>query len=241
MSYLSDYDRRTSWKAEPVRGVFAAAEGLRAKVDGRGRFVLFPGTTVAFRAGEECRRTVDRLQDILYQRIDDMLALRLGAATCHMTLHDLVSPEMHLSDTPEGYMAELDKSLKQAAAAVGEIREKYAGRCITLTADRIVNMVSKSLVLLLRPRSEEDFELLMEMYGAFDPILTLPYPLTPHITLAYFRPGMLDGGRMWEAMKAAQAEADRAPAIVFRPGDLTAQFFTDMQSFRDHGEGEGCR
>ena len=53
-----------------------------------------------------------------------------------------------------------------------------------MVADRIVNMVSKSLVLMLRPGTEEDFELLLEMYRRFDSVAALPYPLTPHITLA---------------------------------------------------------
>ena len=32
----------------------------------------------------------------------------------------------------------------------------------------------------------------MRYYEAFQPILCLNYPLTPHVPLAYFKPGILD-------------------------------------------------
>ena len=41
-------------------------------------------------------------------------------------------------------------------------------------------------------RAAESCRLLMRYYEAFQPILCLNYPLTPHVTLAYFKPGILD-------------------------------------------------
>ena len=103
-----------------------------------------------------------------------------------------------------------------------------------MVADRIVSMVSKSLVLLLRPQREEDYELLLELYHRFDPVQKLPYPLTPHITLAYFRPGtIIDGDLLREAVDAAQIDPDNAPVFEFSPKAITVQHFHDMKTYMD--------
>ena len=58
MSLLSDYEARTAWKYEPIRGAFHTAEGLSAKVNPDGGYAPFPGSTAVFRAGSRCVRTV---------------------------------------------------------------------------------------------------------------------------------------------------------------------------------------
>lgn len=235
MSLLSDYEQRTSWKYEPVRGSFHTPEGLRNKVDEQGRYVPFCGSTVVFRAGKRERQVIQLMQQILMQKLEGtgMLADPLPASTTHMTLHDLCSPEMCPKDSPEAYAERVRDSLNRAAQVVEGIQRDFAGKSITLTADRIVNMVSKSLVLMLRPQTEQDYEMLMEMYRRFDGIMPLPYPLTPHITLGYFRPGMLDGDKLWEAMETAQVDPECAPVFTFDAESLTAQFFEDMKQYHD--------
>ena len=47
-------------------------------------------------------------------------------------------------------------------------------------------MVNTSLVLGLYPVSEEEYIKLIELYFMFDDVKKLDYPLTPHITLAYY-------------------------------------------------------
>ena len=50
----------------------------------------------------------------------------------------------------------------------------------------IFNMVNTSLVLGLYPVNEEEYAKLMVLYDSIDKIKSLPYPFTPHITLAYY-------------------------------------------------------
>ena len=50
----------------------------------------------------------------------------------------------------------------------------------------IFNMVNTSLVLGLYPADEDEYRGLMELYYIFDSVKELSYPLTPHITLAYY-------------------------------------------------------
>lgn len=237
MPLLSEYESRTSWKYEPAHGVFHTHDGLTNKVDQGGSYVFFPGTTVVFRSDKRCLQTIALMQRVLDQQLQEtgMLMPPLPASTIHMTLHDLVSPEQCVSDAahPRAYEHEMVESLNSAVRIVEEIRRDYAGRRITMAADRIVNMVSKSLALLLRPRTEQDYELLLDMYGRFDEIVSLPYPFTPHITLAYFRPGLLDGNRLNEAVNVAQIDPDQALMFEFYPEGLTAQVFRDMQRYVD--------
>ena len=237
MSFLSDYEQRTGWKYEPIQGVFPAHAGLAAKVSPSGSYASFPGSTVVFRPGKQCLRVIQLMQRVLDTKLrgSNLLADPLPASAIHLTLHDLISPDQRGS-APEdgaGFSREIADSLDRASAVVDGIRRDYAGRKITLGSDRIVNMVSRSLVLLLKPRTEEDGELLAEMYRRFDEIVGLPYPLTPHITLAYFRPGLLDGDQLGEAVNFAQVHPENAPVFDFYPEALTAQRFEDMQNWTD--------
>ena len=235
MSLISDYEQRTAWKYEPIHGSFHSHEGLAGKVNPDGSFAPFPGSTVVFRPGKLCFQVIQLMQRILYHELDGtgMLALPLPDAAIHMTLHDLISPEMCSSDSGEEYACEVAQSIIKAADTVANIRKEYTGRKIAMISDRIVNMVSKSLVLMLRPRTEEDFELLMELYRRFDDIQNLPYPLTPHITLAYFRPCMINGNRLREAVDYAQINPGNAPVFEFFPEGLTVQSFLNMQDYLD--------
>lgn len=276
MSLLSDYEQRTAWKYEPVRGLFHTNEELSRKVNPDGSYAPFPGSTAVFRPEKQCLQIIRFMQKLLYQKMgSSMLAQPLPASSIHMTLHDLISPEICVSSpemcvscakeacaeeicmeevcteeacmeeacmeeicmeeacTEEDYRARTADSLKKAAGIIEGIRKDYAGQKITMAADRIVNMVSKSLVLMLKPQTEQDYELLLEMYGRFDNIVRLPYALTPHITLAYFRPGMLDGGQIGKALDFAQIHPENAPVFEFCPEGLTAQYFSDMQNYMD--------
>lgn len=235
MALLSDYEQRTAWKYEPIHGSFHTHEGLVYKVNPDGSYAPFHGSTVVFRPGKQCFQVVQLMQRVLYHKLDGtgMLASPLPDASIHMTLHDLVSPEMYSFDSARGYEHKVVQSIFRAAEIIEEIREEYAGRKIVMVSDRIVNMVSKSLVLMLRPQTEMDYEFLEELYHRFDEIIRLSYPLTPHITLAYLRPGMIDGEALGAAVEFAQIDPANAPVFDFYPEGLTAQSFLDMQTYLD--------
>lgn len=236
MSLLADYDHRTAWKYRPIRGCFPTAQGLANKVNSNGSYASFPGSTVVFKLNEQSCEILRNMQHTLYLRLDhpDLLAAPLPVSSFHMTLHDLVCPERCMSDPNHKvlYAAEVDQSLRKAAGIVDEIRQDYPTRRILMVADRVVNMVCKSLVLLLRPDTEEDYEVLLDMYRRFEGIIPLPYPFTPHITLAYYRPGMLDGNSLARAVESIQICDDRRPVFELTAENLTAQFFRDMQHYQ---------
>ncbi len=234
MTLLEDYNARTAWKYAPVSGRFFTHPGLGAKVNEDGSFRPFPGTTAVFRLDGHGYGLVRMLQGLLYKALGEsgMLARPLPAESFHMTLHDLINPD----NTPAGggdFDAQAEKSLEKARQAVEDCRAEWGNRIISLKPDRIVNMVSKSLVLLLQPEGEEDFAALDAMYRRFDALQPLPYPFTPHITLAYFTPGPLDGDRIGAVLDALQP-GDSEPSRFRSPaGHLTAQRFSDMTRYED--------
>lgn len=220
-------------KKRTDKGMFNTHEGLANKVKSDGSYVPFYGSTVVFAADSRCMSSVEKMQAALHSEIGDMLASPLPVTSFHMTLHDLISPEMSASapSDVEAYAREVEESHAKAVEIVDEIKKEYAGQKIVMEADRVVNMVSKSLVLLLRPHSEADYGLLLEMYRRFDGIVRLPYKLTPHITLAYYRPGRIDGDRLGAAVDGVQVLIDNADSYVFAAEALAAQIFRDMQTY----------
>ena len=235
MSLLSEYEQQTVWKYDPIHGSFHTHEDLANKVDPDGSYVPFGGSTVVFRPEKLCYQVIELMQRILYDKLGagGMLAAPLPEAAIHMTLHDLISPETCPSDSAEEYDREVVQSITRASAIVEDIRKEYAGRKITMVSDRIVNMMSKSLVLMLKPQTEQDYGLLLDMYRRFDDIQSLSYSMTPHITLAYFRPGMIDGDSLGAAVDFAQINPEKAPVFEFSPEGLTVQSFLDMQTYMD--------
>ena len=240
MTLLSEYEQRTAWKHKPIGGAFRTDEGLIRKVDTTGRFVPCLGSTVVFRPGQWCSQVVKvRQQALQYMLKDtDILADPLPVASIHMTLHDLISPEVCASDPAEAYERKIAGSIQRAAEIVEVIQRDYADRTITMVCDRVVNLASKSLVLLLRPQTEQEYEWLLDMHRRFDVVQPLSYPLTPHITLAYFkpRPDIVNEEalrKLREAVEFVQIKPDTAPSFVFSPKDLTVQRFLDMKTYRD--------
>ena len=235
MSLLTDFEQRTAWKHERITGSFFTNPNVSQKVDEEGGYRTFPGTTVVFQCTPQMIECVTPLQEELHQQLHDtgMPARRLPASTFHMTLHDLVSPPLKADSSLMEYFSEMDESIRRADPIVRELKEKYSGKSIRLVPDHVVNMVSISLVMMLRPETEADFELLLEMYHRFDDVVSLPYPLTPHITLAYFRPCMIDGEKLGIIVDSLNSRLRPLPVFVFPVENLTAQRFMDMENYID--------
>ncbi|HAL59726.1 MAG TPA: hypothetical protein DCP64_10150, partial [Sarcina sp.] len=86
---LLDYEQRTAWKYESIRGSFHTAASLSNKVNSDGSYASYPGSTVVFRPGKQCLQVVQMMQKVLLYKLkaSNMLAAPLPASTIHMTLH----------------------------------------------------------------------------------------------------------------------------------------------------------
>lgn len=158
-------------------GYFMSSPSISQKVDKNNRFQPFYGDTIVFNLDDATKRKLSWIVDKLYGAVPECFCERLVSDTFHMTLHDLSnSPSLEMV-AAEVFTNELSviKKAKQIHTRRIRMRSKY-----------IFNMVNTSLVLGLYPISDEEYAKLMELYLMFDDIKKLEYPLTPHITLAYY-------------------------------------------------------
>lgn len=215
---LDDY----VWRSLPDWGDFDTNPNLRMKVAEDGTLLPFRGNTVVFLLDEQTRAALARLQKELYEKAGWMLAQPLTENTFHMTLHDLEN----------GSTEDPDLACRMAVAR--EMAEPTLASWrglppIRMQASWMFNMVSTSIVLGLRPVSGEGWERLGQMYRALEQVRPLGYALTPHITLAYYRPGHYDPDAIAQlrcALRPVELE------LELRMEDLVLQEFDDMNHYR---------
>lgn len=68
------------------------------------------------------------------------------------------------------------------------------------------------------------------MYTAFETVTPLGYALSPHITVAYFRPGTYDQEQV-QHLRSALHKVDMD--VVLSKDGLALQYFSDMNSYID--------
>lgn len=202
-----------------VPEILNTSPGLTAKVGSEGKLLPFPGNTVVFLLDEDVKASLQRLQEELYQRCGKLLAEPLRLKTFHMTLHDLANGNC------------LDQRAQMAAQAAGildTLRRKPV-MTIPMKAVCTFNMVNTSIVLLLEPVNEQAWQQLDDLYLQLQQVRELPYALTPHITLAYFRPGCY-AGEETEVLRSALRHVDLE--LSLSTGALVLQDFESMNDYR---------
>ena len=93
-------------------------------------------------------------------------------------------------------------------------------------------MTNGSVALGFAPDTEADCAALMAMHGDYQAVVALDYPLTPHVTLAYFKPGSYapaDVARLAETLR----EINALPRvhITVDAGCLHYYTFEDMNTY----------
>ena len=206
----------------PHHGMLETRSSLRTKVDENGQFLPFIGNTAVFLLDEPTKRALIPLQEALYAHAGALLAEKLSPDTFHLTLHDLAngtpSPETRL------WMA---KTAPTARAILNSIRSEYPAP-LSMKATWVFNMVNTSIVLGAEPADPVSHARLSRMYTQLHPVVPLNYALTPHITLAYFRPGCYtqdDLAPLREALKAVDL------TFSLHMENLVFQNFSDMNHY----------
>ena len=166
----------------PHEGPFTTKPLLVEKVAPDGGLRPFFGNTMIFDLPQDVQLQFAAWQVRVDQRCSAMLAQPLEPAMLHMTLHDL------LNGVDAAALAEpVRQTGEQAKAILAELRKGV--QPIHLTSTLAFNMTGGSLCLGFAPDTEEDCAALMGMHARFQEVGALNYPLTPHVTLAYFKPG----------------------------------------------------
>ena len=219
INILEDY----IFRSLPEWGDFSTNLNLIKKVSSTGALLPFYGNTVVFNLSDETKKTLQHLQKELYRNAGWMLSQKLDPSTFHMTLHDLMSgPE--LTDDLKCRMLEAEVKAKS-------IMETWKGQTpLRMKATWLFNMVNTSIVLGLAPVDEESWRRLDEMYAALESVVHLGYALTPHITMAYFKPGIYtqyDLNYLRRAMRPVELE------VELRVEDLHYQVFQNMNYYEN--------
>ncbi|MBD5131064.1 MAG: ligT like phosphoesterase [Clostridiales bacterium] len=205
---------------------FECSPSVALKVAEDNTFRNFYGDTVVFDLPGVVKEKLAEYVDQLYAAVPPCFCERLVPHTFHATLHDLSNAPTLSSVAEETFRNEL-----KVVEIKDEIR-KLAGNGIRFKSKYIFNMVNTSLVLGLYPEGESNYERLMKLYSVFDGVKKLPYPLTPHITLAYYNVNGFDGRAaegLADAVNKINAELDLSVCVRY----LYYQKFTSMNNYID--------
>lgn len=217
LNTLDDY----IWRSVSDSEIFVTNPNLTKKVDDNRDFRGFIGNTTVFLLDESTKRKISSLQDELYAAADFILAKPLESSTFHMTLHDLING-------PEGEQG-LEERMTSVVAPVRMYLQQFRTQpSLKMHTTWMFNMVNTSIVLGLKPADEDSYRRLDAMYQALEQIVPLGYTLTPHITLAYFRPGCYtaaEAAKLSHALRAVEME------ITLRMENLVLQNFADMNHY----------
>ena len=151
-----------------------------------------------------------------------MLAEPLPEESFHLTAHDLANaPE----NTPE-LQAQMAEAAEKTLLLVREVLPK---KPLQMKATWAFNMVSTSIVVGWEPADEESYAALDELYMTLEKVVPLGYALCPHVTLAYFRPGVYEKEAV-DRLRSALQPVDLT--LTLKPEDLVLQNFTSMSDYR---------
>lgn len=226
-TYVEFLNRINSFeKKELVLGERFEWTSLSKKVNADNSFRSFFGDTVVFSLSDDVKSELNKLTDILYSAAPSCFCERLVPHTFHMTLHDL-------SNSP--VLGDVAEDMFRNELKIVEIKKALSAREIApikMKSNYIFNMVNTSLVLGLYPATENDHRRLTELYSIFDCVKKLNYPLTPHITLAYYNINGFDA-KAAKALEAAVNSLNNKLNLQFTLGALYYQKFTSMNDYVD--------
>lgn len=210
------------WRSLPDTGDFVTNPGLALKANAEGKLLPYQGNTVVFLLDDATRKALTQYQDMLYQAVPEMLSEKLREDTFHMTLHSLMDGK---PDQPG-----LDAQMRHAQQTARQILSGWDPEItLSMKTSWLFNMVNTSIVLGLMPADQATERKLDEMYIALEAVRPLGYPMTPHITMAYFRPGKY-GEEHLRRLRSALQNVDLE--IELSMNALVLQNFSDMNHYQ---------
>ncbi|MBR6525565.1 MAG: hypothetical protein IKT57_06305 [Clostridia bacterium] len=205
---------------------FSTSAGLEAKVDAWGGLKPYFGNTVIYELDNEVKVALSKRQVLLHHRISECLAVPISPETFHITLHDLIS------SSDEYVIAKEVKHTGECAKALLEEIKERGIPPIRMVSTHVFSMVNTSIVMGFAPEREKDCGTLMALYERFHAVKPLSWGLTPHVTLAYYKPGYYN--QEWtKRINGVFHEAESMPPvrITLSPEALFYRTFRDMNTY----------
>ena len=209
----------------PVNSGMDINGNLWKKVDEFGKMKTFVGNTTVFLLPEEVKAKIHVIQNKLYEVCPDVFAEPLVADTFHITLHDLLNGEE--SDDLKWRIGEIQHKAKQFVYQIAEKNEE-----IRLKSSVLFNMVNTSMVLGFEPADEESCQKMMEYYELLQEVVYLNYPLTPHVTVAYFKPCRIEAEQVHDIQNVIHwVNKQEAIEVTLNTKMLVYQLFQHMNCY----------
>ena len=228
-TYQNFMDRICSFELpvpELCEGDFSVNPSVSEKVGTDHRFLPFYGDTIVFDLSEMEKQLINDMISQLYTAVPECFSERLNDSTLHMTLHDL-SHSTRLEDVSER-MREHETALRTLLA-----HKPVEQKTIRMRSKAVFNMVNTSIVLGVYPNDPVEYAKLMELYQLGEQLMALPYPMTPHITLAYYRKEGFSH-ELVEKLKKQITALNRQPMeITLQTERLYYQHFQSMNAYQN--------
>jgi len=224
-TYKEFLDRINSFEKKDISlgdTYFAGNPSLAQKVDANNEFRKFYGDTIVFDLDNATKEKLAEYVEKIYATVPECFCEKLISNTFHMTLHDLSNAPM-LEDVA---VEVFDNEWK-----VLELKKNVDTAKIKMKSKCIFNMVNTSLVLGLYPVDEEEYEKLIKLYFLFDEVKELGYPLTPHITLAYYN---ANGFSVESARKLEKVVADLNECELEIELDVKELYYQKFRSMNEY-------
>lgn len=228
MECFDDFLKRISYQQAELQlgdGLFKPDKRVYEKVNQDNGFKPFYGDTIVFDLDSRVKSKIAGIIDRLYKTAPECFCERIKADTIHMTLHDLSA-----SDALENVAAEVFDNEVKLLHVLRENPQKPM--TIKMKTNFIINMVSTSLVLALKPENETEWNKLQRLYDLIDQVKVCKYPyLTPHITLAYFNCNGFDE-KSADKLKSAVLELNKNSfGMALKTDSLYYQKFISMNDY----------
>ncbi|OUP77561.1 hypothetical protein B5F08_08355 [Anaeromassilibacillus sp. An172] len=222
---LDAYKQRTvfMWDSLPQSGCFFTNDNLRNKVTDDGKFKPFYGDTVIFSLDKDAITWLSQIQNETYRLCGNILSDKLNPATFHITLHDLKSNPYSMPNDVKG-------NEHRAVELIEYIKKNYRNG-INLNSRCVFSMVGTSIVMGFDPATQEDCNILMNLYEEFQSIVPLSYPLTLHTTIAYYKPGNYDENTLWTLRNSFDAVRKEPRKFRLDLNKLNYATFSSMDSY----------
>ncbi|MDO5297304.1 MAG: ligT like phosphoesterase [bacterium] len=205
-------------------GYFTPDERVKHKVKPDNSFRAFFGDTTVFDLDDDAKNQISALQNALYEQIPECFCAKLSPATLHMTLHDLSASSKLEEIAPEVFANEIK--------LLTIIRSQLlSAQTIRMKSNCIFNCVDTSLVLALRPENAGEWHKLQKLYEAIEQVKACPYPLTPHITLAYYNYNGFSAAAAEKLSSVIYELNQQDFAVTLNTKKLYYQKFTDMNAY----------
>lgn len=204
---------------------FQVNSGVLAKVSNN-KFANFYGDTVVFNLDNSTKSKLAEITEKLHSFAGECFCEKLKESTFHITLHDLNnSPVLQDISTD---ISKSEINLKKTLQ-----NNPIKSQTIRMKTSYIFNMVNTSIVLGLYPADNVEYNKLITLYNLVDKIKVLPYPLTPHITLAYYNQNGFSKNSARKLESIVNKLNKEQFEIPLSTKNLVYQKFTSMNNYID--------